>query len=427
MSLLHRAEELFLKESEQKLVKNKKTAALVLSAILTTVMLTACSEEEAVDYTEAENALQASLVGYWTDDMELFEKTVAEENASVSVLEFTEDYKYLWHECDFAEWQIKTYEPTEYSFEELMLKIDNNGEEAFAKLELSSDGGTLYWITDEHTYDYTRVSEDIIRKIGVPEQEPENPETDVDNVAADGQNTEAADKKDDIELDGNTSPSGYVLDPTYKLEGDINQIDYENYAVLIKESEGAMLYGVYPGGREPLIIIEHDGIIDEFEQDWLTPRQVLPEWEWLDADGDGEDELAVSYYVGSGTGISVEELVVYKKGSDGHFTEHRLDAEELVDEYVNFFIENDSGWIDFAAYGTEETYSTSTAKAYPDGIESIGFGSIVSYKLEDGKIEMHTMPSAHPLRYECMPEIVARVKFDGEDFDLEYIDFRKAE
>jgi hypothetical protein len=37
------------------------------------------------------------------------------------------------------------------------------------------------------------------------------------------------------------------------------------------------------------------------------------------------------------------------------------------------------------------------------------------------------MPNATGLRYECMPEIVARVVFDGKNFELEYIDFRKAE
>ena len=153
----------------------------------------------------------------------------------------------------------------------------------------------------------------------------------------------------------------------------------------------------------------------------------MPKVEWLDADGDGEDELVAAYYVGSGTGISVEELVIYEADEDGIFTAHKLDAAEIIDEYINYQLDNENLWLDFAAYDTAEIYSTSIKKDYPDGIESIGFGSIVSYKLEDGKIEMHTKPSATVLRYECMPEIVARVAFDGKDFDLENIDFRKAE
>jgi len=410
--LLHRAEELCLKESEQELINNKKTAALVLSVIMTALMLTACSKEEQVDYTDAENALQASLVGYWTDDMALFEKTVAEENAAVSVLEFTEDYKYLWHECDFAEWQIKTYEPTEYSFEELMLKIDNNGEEAFAKLEMSSDGNTLYWITDEHTYDYTRVSAEAVEKIGVPKQKAENP---VQN--ADGE-TET-----DIPLYGSTSPSGYVLDPNYKFDVEGTDMDFTDHAVMIAEVDSTRIYGVYPDETEPLIFIEQGNVIDEFEQNWMTPRRVLPATEWMDIDNDGEDELVVDYYIGSGTGISISELVVYERGGDGHFTAHSLDAENLIDEYVNYFIDSEHDWLDFAAYGTDEIYSTSTAKDYPDGIDEIGFGTDISYEFNGGRVKLYTTPSTFPNRYECMPKIVADVIFDGEKFDLENIDF----
>ncbi len=404
-----------LKESEQELINDKKTAALVLSVIMTALMLTACSKEEQVDYTEAETALQASLVGYWTDDIELFEKTVAEENAAVSVLEFTDNYNYLWHECDFAEWQIKTYEPTEYSFEELMIKIDNNGEDAFAKLELSSDGETLYWITDEHTYDYTRVSEDVMKKIGVPKQQTQKPVQNADETET------------DIQLNGSTSPSGYVLDPTYKFDESDTEMEFTKHAVLIAETDGAMLYGVYPDEKEPLIIIEHDGVIDEFEQNWLTPRSMLPNAEWMDIDNDGDDELAVDYYIGSGTGFSISELVVYEKGSDGHFTAHRLDAESLIDEYVNYYIDSENDWLDFAAYGTDEIYSTSTAKAYPDGIDEISFGNMIGFEFDGNRVKLSASPSTSWMMYECMPKITADVTFDGGEFDLENIDFEENE
>ncbi|MBQ8902898.1 MAG: hypothetical protein IJY73_01185, partial [Oscillospiraceae bacterium] len=91
------------------MINNKKTAELVLSAIMAALMLTACSKEKTVDYTEAGNALQASLIGYWTDDLEQLEQAVAEEKAAVSVLEFTDNYSYMWHECNYDNWQIITY------------------------------------------------------------------------------------------------------------------------------------------------------------------------------------------------------------------------------------------------------------------------------------------------------------------------------
>ena len=200
-------------------------------------------------------------------------------------------------------------------------------------------------------------------------------------------------------------------------------IDYLNNAALIAETDGVQLYGVYPDGKNGLVIIEHGDAIDEFEQDWLTPRTVMPCVEWIDLDGDGEDELAVDYYIGSGTGVSVEELVVYKTGDDGHFVEYRFDAVEELENMVNYVIDNDNSWLDFAAYGTDEIYSTSTANDYPDGIESIGFGDNISYDFNSVKIKLYATPSTYPYGYGCMPNIVADVVFDGEDFDLENIIF----
>lgn len=386
-----------------------------LALLLSVLMLTACSKEKAFDYTDAENALQSALVGYWTDDLEQLEQAVAEESSSVSVLEFTENYCYLWHECNYDNWQIITYEPTKYSFENMKFKVENYGEEAYAKLETSGDGNTLYWITDDNTYDYTRVPQELIDKIGIESgkayEVDDNPEV-------------TENKGPNYVLEGNTSPSGYVLDPMMEYVADI---DCENHAVLIAQTGGTRLYGVCPEGKEPLVIIEGNGLIQEFKQAWLTPRAIMPKAEYLDADGDGEDELVAAYYVGSGTGISVEELVVYKADEDGILTAHKLDAADVIDDYINYQIDNDNLWLDFAAYNTSEIFSTSIKKDYPNGIQSISFGNTVSYKLDDEKIEIRTVPNTDYLRYECMPEIVAKVNFDGKKFRLEYIDFRKSE
>ncbi len=368
-----------------------------------------------MDYTEAEMALQSALVGYWTDDLKQLEQAVAEESSAVAVLEFTENYSYLWHECNYDNWQIITYEPTKYSFEDMNFKIENYGEEAYAKLETSSDGSTLYWITDDNTYDYTRVPQELIDKIGIESGRAYETEEAVTEPEKDGP---------DYVLDGNTSPGGYVLDPMMKFTADI---DFENHAVLIAQTGGTKIYGVCPEGKDPLIIVEGNGLIQEFKQSWLTPRGIMPIAEYIDADGDGEDELVVSYYIGSGTGLSVEELVVYKADKDGILTAYKLDAEAVIDEYINYQLDNDNLWLDFAAYGTNEIYSTSIKSAYPDGIEDIGFGNTVSYRLDDGKIVIHTKPNTPRLFYECMPEIVADVVFDGDDFELEHIDFRKAD
>lgn len=46
----------------------------------------------------------------------------------------------------------------------------------------------------------------------------------------------------------------------------------------------------------------------EFGWNYMTPRFILPQLQTYDFDKDGEDELSVILYVGSGTGVSIEEL-----------------------------------------------------------------------------------------------------------------------
>jgi len=65
------------------------------------------------------------------------------------------------------------------------------------------------------------------------------------------------------------------------------------------------------------------------EFDWLfatrqsmPPRRIPPRLFCFDIDGDREDELAVIFYAGGGTGISIEELHVIERGPDGALTDY---------------------------------------------------------------------------------------------------------
>ncbi|TVX95970.1 hypothetical protein [Cohnella terricola] len=50
----------------------------------------------------------------------------------------------------------------------------------------------------------------------------------------------------------------------------------------------------------------------QYEWNYMTPRGIVPRLHVRDYDGDGADELAVILYMGSGTGVSVEELHLIK-------------------------------------------------------------------------------------------------------------------
>lgn len=64
------------------------------------------------------------------------------------------------------------------------------------------------------------------------------------------------------------------------------------------------LYGKKPKG----VVLRVNGREREFDWLYMTPRFVLPRMYVSDFNFDGKDELAVILYIGSGTGVSVEEL-----------------------------------------------------------------------------------------------------------------------
>ena len=58
----------------------------------------------------------------------------------------------------------------------------------------------------------------------------------------------------------------------------------------------------------------------EFDWLYLTPRRIPPWMDCFDADGDGENELIIVCYVGSGTNTSFYELHILEKNPDGTLT-----------------------------------------------------------------------------------------------------------
>jgi hypothetical protein len=66
--------------------------------------------------------------------------------------------------------------------------------------------------------------------------------------------------------------------------------------------------------------------------DWvaLTPRMIMPVLHAADFDADGEDELAVILYTGSGTGISIQELHVVDYDGTGRMEDHVFAENDYV-------------------------------------------------------------------------------------------------
>lgn len=105
--------------------------------------------------------------------------------------------------------------------------------------------------------------------------------------------------------------------------GNMMRWAYDNTAELVAEAPGAYFYALPRTEEHPeTALILWGESVAEF--DWLfsTPRMFLPEMYCFDLDGDGEDELIVLCYSGSGTGVSVWDLHVVEKNGDGTLTDY---------------------------------------------------------------------------------------------------------
>lgn len=400
------------------------TAAFAAAAVA--LSLAGCS-----DYvmTEEDLAVQKSIEGFWAADIDTgYDKFDESGNlVMVVVFEFTEDFKYFMHECYVNDRSTIMYGPVEYSFENEDFRVVTDGRVSYAKINVSDDGQTMYWITDGKTETYKRITEEKAEELGII---PYDPESD-----AGSEDTESGSDSSDTDKNGaSAEAAAMALTPAEPDFENFLNIDFEldhsvkfdrsditeTPAVIAETEDGEIvLYGVYTD-YYPLVFIEHDGVVDSFNQCWLTPRAILPQVMYEDIDGDGEKELAVSYYGGSGSGVAVMDLVIYERLEDGHFSEYHFDAVNALEKAVEYSIDSEAHTLSFRA-GDKSLNSEFTDELYPEGIEEIHWGNDIEYELNDGKITLIAAPNSS-WHYESMPCVTAQVVYTGDNADIEITD-----
>nr|WP_325183253.1 hypothetical protein [uncultured Oscillibacter sp.] len=167
-----------------------------------------------------------------------------------------------------------------------------------------------------------------------------------------------------VVTEGRTPAEGYDLPPlpqdtdwrTYRNNAQRWVTDSPHIAVLAEDREAdAVLYGLplYADASQETALIRWGDSLAEFDWDFLTPRSILPRMECFDVDGDWEDELVVICYVGSGTGVSVEELHILEKGPDGALTAYTFPESLWLEEFPKLFDTSELGGRTFAILGHE--------------------------------------------------------------------------
>ena len=147
------------------------------------------------------------------------------------------------------------------------------------------------------------------------------------------------------------------------------------------------LYGIKPNSG--VILKSGDR---SFYYDWayLTPRFILPEIFLNDFDKDDQEELAVILYIGSGTGVSVEELHIIEISEDENFKDYLFKQDDYlsqIDKLVEFksFTKNNKTTAELII--DEKVYPLNLDEQEKDNsISGTVFSNIVRFSVDDGKI-----------------------------------------
>ena len=142
----------------------------------------------------------------------------------------------------------------------------------------------------------------------------------------------------------------------------------------------------------------------DFNWPYMTPRGISPRMQVSDFDSDGKDELLVILYVGSGTGVSVEELHIVEISEDKtlsgkqlgspnpeYFKDHMFsNYTSQLDTDIGFRTFNKAGELMVNITTHTKTYTVSLknfqSKDYGKIDDKICFGNIVRFNTENNKI-----------------------------------------
>lgn len=191
------------------------------------------------------------------------------------------------------------------------------------------------------------------------------------------------------------SPSGYVLDPQNGLpEGTSffsvkasEEVCKSGLAYLLTELPDGetRVYGACPAEEPAKVIIEHDGVGDEFEEIWWTRYgDPLPDeqsnsgFTLFDIDGDGENEIVLKVYASSGTFHCVYELVVYKM-EEGHYKRYLFESEEFSDEYIKTDIDSGAKTVTVSTKDADNDFVYDSSESCPDGVKTVFYKGLIVY------------------------------------------------
>lgn len=157
---------------------------------------------------------------------------------------------------------------------------------------------------------------------------------------------------------------------------------------------------------------------------YMTPRQILPQVDCADYDGDGQPEVALSLYIASGTGVGISNLHIIEKSADGTLSAHLYESEEyiaLLNEALSWDFDRSKDQVTVHIGDSSSAYSL-----HPEFVDTFErpmvTGDIATFEIQGMQIEGYF---GLAMIYENGPygmyggDITANIRWDGSAFSME--------
>ena len=141
------------------------------------------------------------------------------------------------------------------------------------------------------------------------------------------------------------------------------------------------LYGVRDHRGADRALLRWEDSLAEFDWNFGGPLIVEPRlWCW-DADDDGQDEVVLVNHVGSGTGVSIEELHIVEKNEDGTLADYAF-PEELWRDQLSALLTlvkgNNRVWVSLGRELVDIT-SQLPENLEPETLRGLGTGNVAGF------------------------------------------------
>ena len=202
-----------------------------------------------------------------------------------------------------------------------------------------------------------------------------------------------------------TSPAQQISAPAVVTEGREPEEDYDvstaldgfsewmHNSTLDQNSVGLLaelpeqdvaLYGVRDHRGDDRALLRWEDSLAEFDWSFGGPLIVEPRlWCW-DVDDDGQEEVVLLNHVGSGTGVSIEELHIVEKNEDGTLADYAF-PEELWRDQLSALLTlvkgNNRVWVSLGRELVDIT-SQLPENLEPETLRGLGTGNVAGFDTE---------------------------------------------